>query len=49
MRRNMSGNLGLYEYLWPGSVYSKHPVYRTLRGNQNLFKKANIRVYERNL
>ena len=21
MRRNMSGNLGLYEYLWPGSVY----------------------------
>ena len=22
MRRNMSGNLGLYKYLWPGSVYS---------------------------
>ena len=21
MRRNMSGNLGLYKYLWPGSVY----------------------------
>ena len=20
MRRNMSGNLGLYKYLWPGSV-----------------------------
>ena len=21
MRRNMSRNLGLYKYLWPGSVY----------------------------
>ena len=21
MRRNMSGNFGLYKYLWPGSVY----------------------------
>ena len=21
MRRNMSGHLGLYKYLWPGSVY----------------------------
>ena len=21
MRRNMSGNLGLYKYLWPGSVH----------------------------
>ena len=21
MRRNMSGNLRLYKYLWPGSVY----------------------------
>ena len=21
MRRNMSGNLGMYKYLWPGSVY----------------------------
>ena len=40
MRRNMGGNLGLYKYLWPGSVYtytlarSLHDVFRT---NNNRF------------
>ena len=30
MRRNMSGNLGLYKYLWPGSVYtSAHTLTRS--------------------
>ena len=23
MRGNVSGNLGLYKYLWPGSVYER--------------------------
>ena len=23
MRRNMNGNLGLYKYLWPGSVCTR--------------------------
>ena len=27
-------------------IYSQHPVTRTLRGNQNLFEIANIRVNE---
>ena len=27
MRRNMSGNLGLYEYLCPGSVYTVELAY----------------------
>ena len=26
MRINMSGNLGLYKYLWPGSVYNSRPI-----------------------
>ena len=33
MRRNMSGNLGLYKYLWPGSVYMY--IYR-LSGQKDL-------------
>ena len=24
MRRNLSGKLGIYKYLWPGSVYLSH-------------------------
>ena len=31
------------------TIYSQHPLTRTLRGNQNLFDLANIRVNERNL
>ena len=30
MRRNMSGNLGLYKYLWPGSVHFKSGVFNLL-------------------
>ena len=30
MRRNMSGNLDLYKYLWPGSVYLyRKAIFRT--------------------
>ena len=42
MRRNMSGNLGQYKYLLPGSVYtSAHTLARSLhdvaRANNNRF------------
>ena len=42
MRRNMSGNLGLYKYFWQGSVYTgAHTLARSLhdvaRANNNRF------------
>ena len=45
MRRNMSGNLGLYKYLWPGSVYiySKLPLYRSRRDPLNYFDITGLR------
>ena len=54
MRRNMSRNLGLYKYLWPGSVYkiktrllySKLPLYRSPRDPLNYFDITGLRYKE---
>ena len=44
MRRNMSGNLGMYKYLWPGSVYSILSLVRTPRDHLNLLALSGIRI-----
>ena len=50
MRRNMSGNLGLYKYLWPGSVSPSEEInggkFKKYVKKQWILKEKYLSVFE---
>ena len=45
MRRDMSRNLGLYKYLWPGSVYRPDADYAVLSAVYNALRGMGISIW----